>query len=76
MRSVTRTASSADIGKPTNGLQTMRRVLPYLWPDGQSWVKKRVMLALVALIIGKVISVSTPFFYKAAVDALAGAAPG
>jgi ABC-type transport system involved in Fe-S cluster assembly fused permease/ATPase subunit len=31
---------------------------------------------MLALIIAKVISVSTPFFYKAAVDALAGVAPG
>ena len=73
MRSVTRTATSADMaGKPTSGLQTIRRVLPYLWPEGQTWVKRRVVLALMALVVGKVISVFTPFLYKAAVDALAG----
>ncbi|NUB43397.1 ABC transporter ATP-binding protein/permease [Fertoebacter nigrum] len=57
------------------GLATMRRVLPYLWPDGEGWVKRRVVLALLALVIGKIVSVATPFFYKAAVDALAGEAP-
>ncbi len=73
MRSVTRTATSADMaGRPTSGLQTMRRVLPYLWPEGQTWVKRRVVLALLALVVGKLISVGTPFLYKAAVDALAG----
>jgi ATP-binding cassette subfamily B protein len=73
MRSVTRTATSADTtGKPTSGLQTIRRVLPYLWPKDQAWVKRRVVLALMALVVGKVISVFTPFLYKAAVDSLAG----
>ena len=72
MRKVTTTATSADAAdRPTSGLQTIRRVLPYLWPDGQFWVKRRVVLALVALVVGKLISVSTPFLYKAAVDSLA-----
>jgi ATP-binding cassette subfamily B protein len=72
MRKVTTTATSADAAdRPTSGLQTIRRVLPYLWPEGQFWVKRRVVLALVALVAGKLISVSTPFLYKAAVDSLA-----
>ena len=72
MRKVTTTATSADAAdRPTSGLQTIRRVLPYLWPEGQFWVKRRVVLALVALVVGKLISVSTPFLYKAAVDSLA-----
>ena len=72
MRKVTTTATSADAAdKPTSGLQTIRRVLPYLWPEGQFWVKRRVVLALMALVVGKLISVTTPFLYKAAVDSLA-----
>ena len=72
MRKVTTTATSADAAdRPTSGLQTIRRVLPYLWPEGQFWVKRRVVLALMALVVGKLISVSTPFLYKAAVDSLA-----
>ncbi|MDP4032624.1 MAG: ABC transporter ATP-binding protein/permease [Pseudorhodobacter sp.] len=58
-----------------SGWQTIRRVLPYLWPQGEIWVKRRVVLAMVMLVLAKVISVATPFFYKAAVDALAGEAP-
>ena len=61
--------------RPANGWQTILRVLPYLWPDGQGWVKRRVVLAFVALIVAKLISVSTPFLYKQAVDALAGETP-
>ena len=57
---------------PKNGWRTIQRVVPYLWPDGQAWVKRRVVLALIALILAKLVAVGTPLFYKAAVDALAG----
>ena len=57
---------------PADGWATIRRVAPYLWPEGQPWVKRRVIFALVALILAKLVAVGTPFFYKAAVDALAG----
>ncbi len=53
---------------------TLRRVAPYLWPDDQPWVKRRVVLSLAALVVAKVVSVATPFLYKAAVDALSGQA--
>ncbi len=59
---------------PENGWRTIRRVAPYLWPEGQGWVKRRVIFALIALFVAKVVAVGTPFFYKAAVDALAGEA--
>ena len=58
--------------RPTSGWQTIRRVVPYLWPEGQTWVKRRVVLAMMALVAGKLVSVYTPFLYKAAVDALSG----
>ncbi len=58
--------------KPGTGWRTMRRVAPYLWPDGQAWVKWRVVIAIVMLVIAKVISVGTPFLYKGAVDFLSG----
>jgi ABC-type transport system involved in Fe-S cluster assembly fused permease/ATPase subunit len=57
---------------PADGWSTIRRVAPYLWPEGQGWVKRRVVLALIALFVAKLVAVGTPFFYKAAVDALAG----
>jgi ATP-binding cassette subfamily B protein len=64
-----------DQDSPTSGLQTIRRVLPYLWPDGQGWVKRRVIAALVMLVMAKIVSVLTPFLYRAVVDLLAGDAP-
>ncbi|MDR7125160.1 ABC transporter ATP-binding protein/permease [Pseudotabrizicola sp. 4114] len=60
---------------PASGFQTMARVIPYLWPPGQGWVKRRVVASLLLLVMAKVISVSTPAIYKQAVDALAGDAP-
>ncbi len=56
-------------------LRTLRRMVPYLWPKDQPWIRRRVVLALVLLFAAKVVTVITPFFYRAAVNALAGDAP-
>jgi ATP-binding cassette subfamily B protein len=50
---------------------TIKKVAPYLWPDQQLWVKRRVTLALVFLMLAKIVAVSTPFLFKAVVDGLA-----
>ena len=63
---------STPSAKPDNGGRIIARVTPYLWPKGQAWVRRRVVLALIALVLAKVVAVGTPFFYKGAVDALAG----
>ncbi len=57
------------------GMKVLRDVGPYLWPDGEPEVKVRVVLALLVLVLAKLVAVTTPFFYKQAVDALAGDAP-
>ncbi len=54
-----------------SGMRTIRRVLPYLWPADNREIRIRVVLALLALVLARVISVVTPFFYKGAVDAMA-----
>ena len=67
------TATSADqTPAPASGWQTIARVLPYLWPEGQGWVKRRVVGALLLLVMAKLISVTTPYLYKLAVDMLSG----
>ncbi len=53
------------------GWSVIRRVAPYLWPDAHPWVKRRVVIALAVLFISKLIAVTTPLFYREAVDALA-----
>ncbi|MAD94721.1 MAG: metal ABC transporter permease [Rhodobacteraceae bacterium] len=54
-----------------SGMRTIYKVLPYLWPVGEPSVKVRVVLALLVLILARTVSVATPFYFKAAVDALA-----
>ena len=50
----------------------VRRVLPYLWPKGQAWVKWRVVIAVASLILAKLVAVATPMILGAAVDRLSG----
>lgn len=54
-----------------SGWRTIRKVAPYLWPADQSWVKRRVVFAMLALLLSKLVAVGTPILYKWAVDALA-----
>jgi len=61
-----------DTDASASGWQTIARVLPYLWPEGQTWVKRRVIIAMLALIAAKMVSIVTPFIYKLAVDSLTG----
>ncbi|SHI81429.1 ATP-binding cassette, subfamily B [Shimia gijangensis] len=69
-----RTASAEELARneKRSGWRTIRNVAPYLWPEDQSWVKYRVVLAMVALLASKLIAVTTPILYKSAVDSLAG----
>lgn len=71
-----RAANQKEIARErASSLRTMRRVAPYLWPDNEAWVKRRVVGALVMLVAAKIISVCTPWLYKYAVDALGGKNP-
>ena len=63
--------STTQTEAPAGALGIIRRVAPYLWPEGQTDMKVRVVTALTMLVVAKLIAVTTPFFYKAAVDALA-----
>ena len=51
-------------------LKTLVGLFPYLWPAGRTDLRTRVVIALVALVISKVVTVLTPFAFKEAVDAL------
>ena len=53
------------------GLQTIRSLLPYLWPSGAPGVRARVVMAVVFLVAAKVATVYIPLVYSHAVDALA-----
>ena len=45
-------------------------MLPYLWPAGHPGLKGRVVFALVALVLSKIVTVATPYSFKYATDAL------
>jgi ATP-binding cassette subfamily B protein len=64
-------ATAAELNaRPANGWATLKRVGPYLWPEGETWVKVRVVVAMILLVASKIVSVSMPYLYKKAVDAL------
>jgi ATP-binding cassette subfamily B protein len=57
------------------GWATMKRVAPYLWPDGETGIKVRVVASLLFLLMAKLVAITMPFMYKQAVDALVGRTP-
>ena len=52
----------------------LRDMLPYLWPEGHPGLKARVVFAMLALVLSKVVTVATPYAFKYATDALTGKA--
>ncbi len=69
MRKVTGSPGSGQIADVSQW-QTMKRLLPYLWPEGRADLKFRVVVALVLLVLSKIVTVVTPYAFKAATDAL------
>ncbi len=51
-------------------LRVIKRLLPYLWPQGQTKLRVRVVLVVLCLIANKVASLYVPIIYKQAVDVL------
>ncbi len=72
MRSMSSKQPPSSYEMRQSGWRTIRRVIPYIWPQDPKWVRIRVCLAMAALILSKVIAVYTPVLYKGAVDHLAG----
>lgn len=71
-----RRATITTTERPKNGWRIIRRVSPYLWPKGEGWIRRRVVFAVIALVLAKLVAVGTPYFYKLAVDNLTGEAEG
>ena len=64
--------SATPTEKSLGELGTLRVLLRYLWPPGQTVLRIRVVIALVFLVCAKIATVYIPIFYKHAVDALSG----
>ena len=60
----------------TGHLTVLRELAPYIWPAGRPDLRMRVVMALVALIIAKAITLMVPIAYKAIVDLLTDEATG
>jgi len=50
--------------------ETMKGLLPYLWPKGRTDLKTRVVIAMVLLMGSKVVTILTPYAFKGATDSL------
>uniref|UniRef100_A0A0K0CWK2 Iron-sulfur clusters transporter ABCB7, mitochondrial n=1 Tax=Angiostrongylus cantonensis TaxID=6313 RepID=A0A0K0CWK2_ANGCA len=58
-----------------SGWQLIRRLLQFLWPKGNSAIKKRVLVALFLLVSAKLANVSVPFLYRDIVNCYNDKAP-
>ncbi len=56
--------------KSDSSWQTLKSLLPYLWPVGRGDLKWRVIVAMISLLVAKSVNVSVPFFMKGAIDKL------
>lgn len=65
------TASEEEVKRQQgSGMRTIRKVVPYLWPEGQFWVKWRVVAAMILLVSAKLVAFATPYLFGQSVDAL------
>ncbi len=55
---------------------TIRNLWPYMWPSDRPDLKQRVLIAFLALIAAKIVTVLVPYFFKWATDLLAGEGAG
>ncbi|WP_298284720.1 ABC transporter ATP-binding protein/permease [Novosphingobium sp.] len=53
-----------------DGWATLKRFLPYLWPADNAVLRRRVLGALLMVLLGKATTLALPFAYKKAVDAM------
>jgi ATP-binding cassette subfamily B protein len=60
---------SADQGALTT---TIRNLWPFIWPADRADLKRRVLLAAVLILIAKIVTLTVPFTFKWATDALNG----
>lgn len=67
-----RQAAQYDVGRKVDNIAVLRSFIPFIWPADRPDLRVRVMLAFVAMVIAKVVTVAVPVAYKAAVDGLTG----
>jgi ATP-binding cassette, subfamily B, heavy metal transporter len=63
------TASADDPTAPRRRASALS-LFPYLWPAGEHRLRARVVAAVACLVAAKLVNVTVPFFFKAAIDGL------
>lgn len=66
---------STDPGRRESLFATLVGLWPYMWPEGRTDLKFRVVIALLILVAAKVVTVLVPYTYKWATDALVADSP-
>ncbi|MFN3670769.1 MAG: ABCB family ABC transporter ATP-binding protein/permease [Bosea sp. (in: a-proteobacteria)] len=64
-------ARSAALKPGAGFIATFHALWPYLWPADRADLRKRVVLAFILLVMGRVVLMGVPFTFKWATDALA-----
>ena len=70
------TRSDALMQARTGHLTVLRELAPYIWPANRPDLRWRVVWALAALVVAKVITLAVPIAYKAVVDLLTSEVTG
>ena len=60
----------ADDRAPLDGWGTLRRFVPYLWPEGRADLKRRIVGAMSFVLLAKAMTLTLPYIYKRAIDAM------
>ena len=69
---MTASSSSSKMSAPpeAEGWTTLKRFLPYLWPKGDWPLRRRIIVALTFVLFAKGVTLTLPFAYSGAVDAM------
>ncbi|HET7334085.1 MAG TPA: ABC transporter ATP-binding protein/permease [Rhizomicrobium sp.] len=59
-------------GSGAPSMRPLAMLMPYLWPKQRPDLRTRVVIAIICLVLAKLATVSIPFFFGRAVDALSG----
>src|SRR5947209_15205621 len=65
-------ASAANQAEKATLIGTLVHLWPYIWPGDRADLKMRVVWSVVLLLIAKLATLSVPFTFKWAIDALSG----
>ncbi|WP_375461826.1 ABCB family ABC transporter ATP-binding protein/permease [uncultured Enterovirga sp.] len=72
-------APPSPVALPATGpglVGTLLKLWPFLWPEGRPDLQRRVYLAFGLLLVAKAVTMTTPFTFKWATDALVAVAGG